>query len=238
MRHAFFHGAGRATQDSDKGRFFVVGAPGGAPDGPPPLAEVGSGTLGGRPVPPMLFAGNSLRPGPPPVFDSLWVNHRRNFRRLIDALKKYDRITSLFFLLFAVLICTESIRLPKGLGSFREAGPGLLPFFSGFFLGVLSLIVLLKSILAKTGEIRRSWYPKERWKTLVLVLAALSGFAISLDILGFLIDTFLLLFVLFKFVGLQRWIVATGGSLFVAMVSYVIFGLWLKVQLPTGFWGF
>ena len=48
-----------------KRRFFVVGAPGGAPDGPPPLAEVRFGTLGARPFQPMLFAGISLRPGPP-----------------------------------------------------------------------------------------------------------------------------------------------------------------------------
>ncbi len=41
--------------------FFVVGAPG----GPPHSAELGFGTLGARLVPPMLFAGNSLRPGPP-----------------------------------------------------------------------------------------------------------------------------------------------------------------------------
>ena len=48
-----------------KRRFFVVGAPGGAPEGPPHLAELRFGTLGARFVPPMLFAGNSLRPGPP-----------------------------------------------------------------------------------------------------------------------------------------------------------------------------
>jgi hypothetical protein len=45
--------------------FFVVGAPGGAPEGPPHSVKLGFGTLGARLVPPMLFARNSLRPGPP-----------------------------------------------------------------------------------------------------------------------------------------------------------------------------
>jgi hypothetical protein len=45
--------------------FFIVGAPGGAPEGPPLRRNCGLELLGARLVPPMLFAGNSLRPGPP-----------------------------------------------------------------------------------------------------------------------------------------------------------------------------
>ena len=45
-------------------RVFVVGGPAGRPR-PPHSAELRFGTLGVRLVPPMLFAGNSLRPGPP-----------------------------------------------------------------------------------------------------------------------------------------------------------------------------
>ncbi|MFH1757887.1 MAG: tripartite tricarboxylate transporter TctB family protein [Pseudomonadota bacterium] len=138
--------------------------------------------------------------------------------------------------LFAVYICVESLRLP--LGSWRDPGPGFLPLGSGIILGVLSLASYLRDRRSKSKEVREAFYFKERWKKLISVLLALFAYAVFLEILGFLLSTFLLLTFLFRGIEPQRWIVAIGGSALTSFISYAIFELWLKTQLPKGILGF
>jgi len=149
-----------------------------------------------------------------------------------------DRISSLVGLVLSVSICIESFRLPVGIGTWRYPGPGFFPFGTGIIMGCLCLGLYLKATPKSLGEMEESWYVKERWKKLVLILAILLCYALILDRLGHVISTFLLLFFLFRFVEAQRWIVTIVGSLIVSLVSYGVFDKWLKMQLPKGIWGF
>jgi putative tricarboxylic transport membrane protein len=154
-------------------------------------------------------------------------------------LKRYDQIGTLFWFIFALVICIESIKLP--LGSLYDPGPGFFPLGSGIILGLLSGIAYLQSFLRKSQEVRNFFHSKGKWKNLILVLVALFGYAISLEILGFLISTFILLIFLFR--GMrgaerQRWILTISGSALASLISYAIFELWLKARLPHGILGF
>jgi putative tricarboxylic transport membrane protein len=153
-------------------------------------------------------------------------------------MRRYDQMSSLVWLVFALYICIESGRL--SFGSFHNPGPGFLPLLVGIFLGIFSIIAFLQAFLSKeTEEIVQSWYPKKRWKKLIWVLVAMFAYAFCLEILGFLVSTFLLLVFLFR-AGMepQRWLVAIGGSAIASFSSYAVFELWLKTQLPKGFLGF
>jgi hypothetical protein len=55
--------------------------------------------------------------------------------------------------------------------------------------------------------------------------------------LGFLISTFLLMFLLFKITAPGKFISPLASSAAVVFLSYFIFFVWLKVPLPKGFWG-
>ena len=151
-------------------------------------------------------------------------------------MKRSDQISCLVCLLLAVYICLQSLAYP--LGSWRYPGPGFFPFGTGIFLGLLSITVFWRARSSKPQETEESWYPKERWMVLILVLIALFSYAILLEILGFLMSTFLLLFFLFRVVEPQRWVVAAGGSLLASFSSYVLFEFLLHIRLPRGFWGF
>ncbi len=151
-------------------------------------------------------------------------------------MKKYDQISSLVWLAFAVCIGVESLRLP--LGTWRDPGPGFLPLGSGVFLGIFAGIAFFQARMRDEDKPRGSWYSPERSKSLLLILGALFGYALALDALGFLVSTFILLLVLFRFVEPQKWIVAIGGSALASITCYVIFELWLKTQLPRGILGF
>jgi hypothetical protein len=147
-------------------------------------------------------------------------------------------MSSLVWLIFAIAICIESSRL--SFGSFHNPGPGFLPLFVGIFLGIFSIIIFLQASLSdKSPKGNPSWYPRERGKKLIWVLAALFAYAVCLDYLGFLISTFLLLFFLFRFgIEPKGWGVSIGGSAIASFSSYAVFELWLRTQLPRGIFGF
>lgn len=151
-------------------------------------------------------------------------------------MKKYDQIASIGWLFFALYICVESLRMP--LGYWRDPGPGFLPLGAGICLGILSAVAHFQARRRNQKEDRGSWYSKKKVKSLALILAVLFGYAIFLEPLGFLLTTFLLLLLLFRFVDPQPWKVAIGGSALASSLSYAIFELWLKTQLPRGILGF
>lgn len=148
-----------------------------------------------------------------------------------------DRTSSLVWLGFAFLICIESLRLP--LGSARDPGPGFLPLLVGVILAGLSVICFLQARGGPSDGLKGSWYSPRRWKHLLGILSSLVVYALVLDILGFLISTFLLLSVLFRLgLGSKKWIWSTGGALVASLSCYVVFELWLRTQLPKGILGF
>jgi putative tricarboxylic transport membrane protein len=164
------------------------------------------------------------------------ATHPSTSIKRLPGVKKYDQISSLAWLLFAIYICIESLRLP--LGSMREPGAGFLPLGSGLCLGVLSVVVYFQARFREKDDVRRSWYSKERWKSLLIILAALFAYSLLLEFLGFLVSTFILLLMLFRLVQPRRWVVAVGGSASASILSYVVFEVWLKTQLPRGILGF
>ena len=148
-----------------------------------------------------------------------------------------DRISSLVLLVFSFLTCVGSYRLPVGIGSWHDPGPGFFPFWAGVIMGILSFAAYWRALRTK-GEDIGPWYSREKWKKVLLIMAIISAYALVLETLGFVLSTFLLLFTLFKLTENQGWRLSVGGSLVVAAVSFVVFDRWLKLQLPKGFWGF
>lgn len=147
-----------------------------------------------------------------------------------------DQISPLVWLIFAIFIGIESLRLP--IGAWRDPGPGFLPLVTGILLGVLSLINYLQSRQGKLPAAKDSWYSKERWPKLMIVMVSLFLYTLLWPVLGFLVSTMALLFFLFRIVERQRWTVTIGGGILISLAFYGLFEMWLKTQLPKGLWGF
>jgi hypothetical protein len=75
------------------------------------------------------------------------------------------------------------------------------------------------------------------WPRIVATMAALFVYALVLEHVGFVAATFALLLFLFKVLERQRWPVALASSLATALVTYLVFKVWLNVQLPAAPWG-
>lgn len=148
-----------------------------------------------------------------------------------------DQASSLVWLTFALFICAETLRR-LSLGSWGDPGPGFLPALSGGVLGVLALIHFLHSYLRKSGESRGLWILPERWKALLFVIISLFVYVFLLEPLGFVTATFLLLIILFRAAEPHPWMVVIGGSALTSFITYLLFDVFLKCQLPKGILGF
>ena len=142
-----------------------------------------------------------------------------------------DLASALFWLAISIFVSVEGFSLK--LGSLNRPGPGFFPFWGGLVLGFLSLILLV-SALKKRGTITLSGI---RWPKLLLVAAALLGYLLLLEKLGFVIVTFLFLLLLFRLED-KGWVWSVASSALGAVSCYALFKLWLKTQLPAGPFGF
>jgi putative tricarboxylic transport membrane protein len=146
-----------------------------------------------------------------------------------------DQFSSLFWFVLGLAVIFLSYRL--GLGTLTSPGPGFLPFWCALILSSLSLGVFFHRLLIPSGgepqKIRKLW-GGVGWLRGVFVVAALLAYTLVFSSLGYLLSTLALLLFLFKAIEPQRWAVAVGGAVLASLISFVVFALWLDVQLPRG----
>jgi putative tricarboxylic transport membrane protein len=142
-----------------------------------------------------------------------------------------DLVSGLFWLAVAIFVAGQGLSF--NLGSLSRPGSGFFPFWGGVVLGVLSLVLIVRSFrrVAAGPRIR-----PESWKPLVVV-GALLAYLLLLEPLGFVSVTFLFLLLLFR---LERrgWAFSAASAAIGTLASYGLFQVWLKTQLPTGPFGF
>lgn len=149
---------------------------------------------------------------------------------------KPDQVSSLSWLIFSVAVVYASYRI--GLGSLNKPGPGFLPFWAGVILFGLSMLVFVQSRLIQqtTEKISLSeLWSGMRWRKPIYILIALFAYELTFTYLGFILTTMALLIFLFKGIEPTKWFWAIVGAALVSVASFVIFGVWLQVQLPRGF---
>ncbi len=151
-------------------------------------------------------------------------------------MEKSDRVPGVFFLLISLFACHQAIGI--GLGSFRHPGPGFLPFSAGALIGVLALWCLIQSKESRTAE-DSGEDAEEGLSRLKLVLVCLSLFAYTIAVgwLGFILSTFIFVLFIFCVVEPQRWWHVAIKAILITIGNYILFVVWLKVNLPKGIFG-
>ena len=148
-------------------------------------------------------------------------------------MRKADQISGIFWLFFSVFISIESYRL--GLGTLHQPGPGFLFFWTAAAMGILSAAVIVRAWTGrKTGEPESPVFGKENALKIILVLLALFLYAFFMETLGFIPITLLLFIFLLGIIEKKRWGFAVWVSVVVTGISYLVFEIWLKSQLPKG----
>lgn len=140
---------------------------------------------------------------------------------------------ALFWLCVGVTTTVMSWRY--SLGSLTDPGPGALPFGLGLLFILLSLLLLAQSL---SGPRIRGGGPRlptgRGWRKVILVLLTIAASAFFFETLGYLLTVFSLVAVSMVLVEPRRWRLALVTGIVSSVASYVIFDVWLMVQLPRG----
>jgi len=155
----------------------------------------------------------------------------------VDSERK-EQFTSLFLMVFSAGICFSSFQI--GIGTLHTPDSGFFPFWGGIALGLLSLANFLVATIKRRRTIQQVTPERNdiSWRNLVLTFSFLSAYPLFLNIFGFLLSTFLFFFLMLRFIEPQKWSIVLGLSATTAVLTYVVFQYSLKVQFPTGIFGF
>jgi hypothetical protein len=158
-----------------------------------------------------------------------------SYPRKESSMRGYDLASSLFFSVCGLLIAVGSLTMP--IGRLGEPGPGFLPLFIGLLMGTLSIALFIRSYKTGISEKKAFWIDRKQWPKVFTTILALMIYAFALRGLGFALVTFLLLVFLFKGIGELNWKISIVGPLLTTSFFYLVFKVWLEVQLPAGPFG-
>ena len=146
-------------------------------------------------------------------------------------MRKINIYSSLFIMLFGIAICIYSTKL--SLYGRRGPGPGFMCFGTGGFLFLLSAYLFLKNLFFAKSEVVERAILKNK-KVNIFVLGSLIFYALFFEKLGFLVDSFIVLSLLFAVSRSLKWYSIIVISFLISVVSYILFSRILNVGLPVG----
>lgn len=118
---------------------------------------------------------------------------------------------------------------------------GFLPFAASIILGILSFILLLsaKQKEGKSGDaIEDITFNRHLLPKVFYVMGALFLYSFFLNTLGFLLASMILIAFMLRAIEPQKWYVVLLGTILIPTSAYILFDIFLKVQLPKGLLGF
>jgi hypothetical protein len=157
-----------------------------------------------------------------------WIRNRRDFA------------SSLTLLLIGLFLVSQS----RKYSVWGRTGPeaGFFPLVVGIIILGLSLILFIETIgwsrvkgrgIASTSKAGDKAAPNFLRAACYAVLTLL--YALFIAKVGFLIATFLFLFLILKYGERQGWRTTVLLGTIVTLASYLLFRSWLGVPLPLGF---
>ena len=142
-----------------------------------------------------------------------------------------ESIFNLILILLALFIIYESFQM--GFGSLRKPGSGLFTIFCGVLLLVLNGLKLIKG---SGSAVRSIFTAGEGMKFLIIVLPFL-GWILLIDLLGYVLATFLGTLALAKILKLEGWRKPLFLSIGTASTCFALFDYLLYLDLPRGILG-
>jgi hypothetical protein len=140
-----------------------------------------------------------------------------------------------FDVLLLVLGCVVTyVSWGYGFGSLNRPGPGLYPFFIGVAIVIFSFFALISHLRSPA---RAAVLDNDGTKTLLLMACTFCLWILAMPLLGYVAVTLIATYAFCKAVKLEGWrkpLAVSGGT---ALFIYLLFDVWLYVDLPRGVFG-
>ena len=139
------------------------------------------------------------------------------------------------FLLFILGIVIIVVSLEYGFGALKQPGPGLYPFFLGLIIVPFSMVLVILGLKSKKAQ---PLFSRSSFITFSLMVISFVLWILSLPVLGYVISTFCVTFAFCKIMTLEGWLRPFILSACTALFVYLLFDVWLYIDLPRGMLGF
>ncbi|MFC9600351.1 tripartite tricarboxylate transporter TctB family protein [Peribacillus butanolivorans] len=143
---------------------------------------------------------------------------------------KFDRFAAVAFLVVGVLFMIGSRNLSSSsYGS--SVGPDIFPFVLGLVLAALSIRLFYEVYRSKRQESSKEKLKLE-YKPFIIILLSTLIYILTLETFGYVITTFLFLFVCFQTMERSKWVTSLIISAGFSGIVYFLFVNVLKGTLP------
>lgn len=143
------------------------------------------------------------------------------------------RMAGTVLLILSCLVMIGSVRLK--LDDVHNPGPGFMPFFLGLLLAILSILSFFFQDLRKKEA--AFWNDWQRGQSTFYIFVGSIAYLLLFKILGFYIDTFLLMLYLLKLSGEKGYKRPLLVSLLTMAVTYLLFHRLLFIPFTRGLLG-
>ncbi|MFB7639452.1 tripartite tricarboxylate transporter TctB family protein [Peribacillus butanolivorans] len=141
---------------------------------------------------------------------------------------KFDRFAAVAFLAVGLLFMIGSRNLSSSsYGS--SVGPDIFPFVLGLVLAALSIRLFYEAYRSKRQESSKE---KLEYKPFIIILLSTLIYILTLETFGYVITTFLFLFVCFQTMERSKWVTSLIISAGFSGIVYFLFVNVLKGTLP------
>ncbi len=153
-------------------------------------------------------------------------------------MKKGDLIAGIVLLVLSGYVIQEAWQMPPS-ATFAP-GSGFLPFWLGVILAVFATILFVSAWHRQATEREsKPLFPgKQAMFAIALVLVGLAGYIFLIEVLGYLVDTFLFIVFLMKIVEHEKWSLTLMIAVSSTAALFITFQLLLEIKLPSNIFGF
>lgn len=139
-----------------------------------------------------------------------------------------------FWVAGGAIICALAWR--AGVGSFQEPGPGFVALVSGLLILIVSSIMTASAAVSgpSRGDDRRRAFQGILWFRLGYTMALLLAYALLVESLGYILTASAMMWGLLYDRGRRHWAVSLVIAVLAVGISYLVFDVWLRSQLPRG----
>jgi hypothetical protein len=149
-------------------------------------------------------------------------------------MKRAEQILGAVLLLFAVYIGYESTLIETG-ADFGKVGAGFMPFWLSVGLGISSAVLLGRAVVLPADLFAPAFFiDRAGWIRVVWVFA---GYLLAVAVmkpLGMMISLAILMAATMPAFGSRSWKSIVLTAILTPLCVYLVFGHWLKVDLPMG----
>ena len=150
-------------------------------------------------------------------------------------MRRHDLISSAIWFCAGLFITLYAPQFDLGTAS--APGSGFMPFLAGILMCIFSAVTFGQAYFNQDRKSEKLWENVQLQK-IIFVALGLFVYTFFLDVVGFLICTFLLILVFIRFVGSENWFKSIIGAILTSIFCYLLFDKWLQANLPRGILGF